>query len=48
MPFEDGVEDVDEFTNVLTLIDDLSANNSDCHAILGGDFFVVIGYILLC
>jgi len=40
MPFEDGVENLDEFMNVLTLIDDLLANNSDCHTVLGGDLNV--------
>jgi len=37
MPFEDGVENLDKFMNVLTLIDDFLANNSDFHAVLGGD-----------
>jgi len=40
MPFEDGADNLDEFMNVLMLIDDLLANNSDCHAVLGGDFNV--------
>jgi len=46
---EDGVENLDEFMNVL--IDDLLANNSDCHAVLGGDFnvdFCRVLHILLC
>jgi len=35
--------------NVLTLIDDLLANNSDCHAVVILTLiFVVIGHILLC
>lgn len=40
MPFEDGVENTDEFVNVLTAIEDVIHDNSDCHVVLGGDFNV--------
>jgi exonuclease III len=40
MPFEDGDDNVDEFNNILSLIDDIIAQNSDCHVVLGGDFNV--------
>ena len=40
MPFEDDDLHVDEFTEVLTAIEDIINNNSDCHIMIGGDFNV--------
>jgi len=40
MPYEDGDERSDEFVYVLSLIENIIGNNSDCHVILGGDFNV--------
>jgi len=40
MPSQDGVENLDKLMNVFKLIDNLLANNSDCHAVLGGVFNV--------
>ena len=40
MPYEDGDERSDEFVYVLSVIENIIGNNSDCHVILGGDFNV--------
>lgn len=40
MPYEGDEDMTDEFTNQLVVIENLIANNSDCHVIVGGDFNV--------
>jgi exonuclease III len=40
MPYGDDDANIDEFVNVLALVDDLIHGNSDCHLVLGGDFNV--------
>lgn len=40
MPYEDGDDNIDEFSVVLALIEDMIHCNSDCHLVLGGDFNV--------
>ena len=40
MPYEDDVDHMDEFVNVLALVEDTIHGNSDCHLVLGGDFNV--------
>jgi hypothetical protein len=38
MPYED--ENIDEFVNLLALVEELIYSNNDCHLVLGGDFNV--------
>ena len=40
MPYEDGDDKTDEFTNILALIENVIEANNDCHVIFGGDFNV--------
>ncbi len=40
MPYEDDDVNIDEFSNVLALAEDVIHCNSDCHLVLGGDFNV--------
>jgi hypothetical protein len=50
IPYEDEDENIDEFVNVLALVEDLIYSNSGCHLVLGGDFNVdldVIGHTRL-
>ena len=40
MPYEDDDDHMDEFVNVLALVEDINHGYSDCNLVLGGDFNV--------
>jgi exonuclease III len=47
MPYEDDDDHMDEFVNVLALVEDIIHGNSDCHLVLGGDFNVDFSHTAL-
>jgi exonuclease III len=40
MPYEDDEINSDEFVYVLSVVEEIIGNNSDCHVVVGGDFNV--------